>query len=142
MTNPHTSEDYSRAVDAIRDEMAAAHDDINIAMMGDIMTALLEVRPEIAPSLTAKGKSLKGAYDALTGEARKRAGGRGGYAIGPGNLGVLFDTVGRYYGFEAPEASWPGVMARLYGGAPTPTPEPEPAAALDDLSLDALLGGI
>ena len=61
------------------------------------MTALLKERPDIAPKVCAKGKTLKGAYQALYEYAKKNHGSSACYPIGT----VLGTSIlAEYYGFS------------------------------------------
>lgn len=61
----------NRAMDKLRDEMAAKHNDPNLCALGEYMTGLLQRMPEAADRILENGKSLKGAWGALEAYARK-----------------------------------------------------------------------
>ena len=116
----------NKAMDAIRDEMAANPKDFGIQGVGEVMTALIRERPEIAQAVTAKGKTLKGAYQALYEYANKNKGGSNCYYMGPGKTQEL---LAGYYGFDAA------------GQAEAPV-NPHTSADTKDDDLLALLEGI
>lgn len=114
------------AIDKIRDEMAKENAGSPIAEVGEMVTEMLNAAPDIAPAIMDKGKTLKGAYQAIESAAKKK-GGRS-VCIGPREAAKI---VMDYYGFSVnPQTS-----------APAPVPE-TPAPVKDEFDLDAMLGGL
>lgn len=126
----------SELIDRIRDEMAAATDGYT-AMMGEMMTEFLRLHPQTE---IGEDRTLKGAFDHLKAEAKKKAKG-GCYAMLPKEI---FDGMMQYYGLT-PDA---GDMMRCFMAAtgeatPLEKPEGEKLASADDaFDLDLLLGGL
>ena len=124
----------SELIDRIRGEMAAATDGYT-AMMGEMMTEFLRLHPQTE---IGEGRTLKGAFDHLKAEAKKKAKG-GCYAMPPKEI---FDGMMQYYG-QTPDA---GDMMRCFMAAageatPPEKPEEEKLASADDaFDLDLLLG--
>lgn len=121
----------ARAMDALRDEMAKAHDNPGIAALGEYMTARLTADGSLAPMILAKGKSLAGALEAIRAYARK---------IAVKNVAVVDDQKGfanacEYYGI----AKETGEKAKDTGEKEK-TDTQSLAPADDPLSLDVLLG--
>ena len=125
-----STETMNAAVDALRDEMAAKHNDSGVGAVGEIMTAQLQARPEIAAKLLAKGKSLAGAYKALEDYARNNRGGKSCVFVPPEKAEEIILS---YYGIGREKATG----NREQG---TEKAAPHPAAPADDFDLDALLG--
>ena len=124
-------------LDAIRDEMAAAKDDY-IQSMGELMTEFLRIRPE---SEIGEDKTLKGAFEHLKAQAKKKAKG-GCYAMPPQEI---FFGMLEYYGLTGTAQEAAACFAAQIGQtAPDPVDIPAPATpAVDDpFDLDALLGGL
>ena len=61
----------TRAVDRLRDEMAARHDDAALCALGELLTAALAGNPALAAAVLDEKKTLAGAYQALEDFARK-----------------------------------------------------------------------
>jgi len=137
-------EEYNRAMDAIRDEMAKSQDG-KIAYLGEGLTAMLKLCPEYAGKIAAKGKTLSGAMDAI----RKAA--KGGVADPIQSTTAIIG----YYGLDCEDARTLAVRVNLAmmgekttlpqtPAEPAQTPAeaaPTPAEA-DPYDLDALLGGL
>lgn len=146
------SQEFDRAVDHIRDEMAKAKS-TNVQALGEIMTALLQARPEIAGAILADGKTLGGCWAAMEAYAKKHKTGNS-YAMGPDTAQAV---ICEYYGFSMEKAALLGLYAgstpaatagTSSGAAAPPSPEgkaqtPAPAdtpEAPDPFDLDALMG--
>lgn len=114
------------AIDKIRDEMAKEKPGSPVAEVGEMVTEMLTAAPEIAPAIMAKGKTLKGAYEAMESAAKKKGGSR--VCIGPREAAKI---VMEYYGFNA-----------AIPQTPAPAPTPTPAPVKDEFDLDAMLGGL
>lgn len=123
-----------RAMDAVRDEMARAAQDGAIQMIGNILTELLRMRPEIAPQLAAEGKSLKGALEEMKKEAAKHR--QGSWACLDGMTGARIAL--EYYGIHA-DGLEDAVRHALAPEARSCAAEHRPQTA-DALDIDALLG--
>ncbi len=93
-----STQTMNAAMDALRDEMAKRFNDPGIGAVGEIMTAQLQARPEIAAKLTAKGKSLAGAYKALEDYARNNRGGKSCVFVPPEKA---VEIILGYYGVAA-----------------------------------------
>ena len=120
--------------DAIRDEMAKSGNGY-IEMMGEMMTEYLRIHPDAE---TGKGKSLKGALDALRKTAQKKQKG-GCYAMPPREV---FDGMLEYFALPHADAYFRACMSAVIGAEiPESAPAaPEPRPAPDEFDLDALLG--
>lgn len=145
------SQEFDRAMDRIRDEMAKAKS-TDIQDLGEIMTALLQARPEIAGAILADGKTLTGCWKAMENYAEKHKTGNR-YSMGPSATQAV---ICEYYGFSMENATLLGLYAgstpaatagTSSGAAAPPSPEgkaqtPAPAdtpEAPDPFDLDALL---
>lgn len=125
---------YESAVDRIRDEMAGTKDDA-IQAVGEMMTEQLRAQPQISEFVQKKGKTLSGAYKAISDYASKHR--TGNHAVVP--PAKAMELIAAYYGFTPTE------------GKPSPSAEEtqahaemgaRPAGAIDDeLDLDKLLEG-
>ena len=117
---------YTKAMDKIRDEMARNSGNPGIQFLGEWLTEQLERMPDAAEKILEDGKTLTGAF----GEIRKYAEGHktGSYAFVPPEKAL--ELVSGYYGLDAKPA-------KAQPQAPAPA-RPE----VDDLDLDALLGGM
>ena len=123
----------TRAVDRLRDEMAARHDDAALCALGELLTAALPGNPRLAAAVLDEKKTLAGAYQALEEFARKLP--RKGNSVCVTDAAALKVAL-KYYGADAgvsPKAPLPE------GGAPQGRGEfPAPFAP----SLDDLLEGL
>lgn len=129
----------TNAMDRLRDEMAAQHEDGMLCQLGEMLTEYLRTQPETEEAFAAEGKTIAGAVEAMAKEARKKA--KNGLAALTAVEGL--EIALKYYGVEPDKgAAQSAVLRALTGaqGADAPQAGPEPAAA-DDLDLDALLGG-
>lgn len=63
-TSAETERTYVNAIDKIRDEMAGIKDS-KIQLLGEGMTALLQLHPELEKYILEKGKTIKGALEAV-----------------------------------------------------------------------------
>ena len=137
--NPHTSADIAAqeaAIDAIRDEMAANAKDGAIGVVGQFLTVLLRMQPEHSPLITAEGKSIKGAMEAMKSTAAKHK--SGSWAALDFQTGI--QIVLEYYGFpELNAGTINSIMLSAAGLAPDPAPAAKPA---DEFDIDALLAGL
>ena len=127
----------TEAMDAIRDEMAAAKDDY-VSCMGELMTEYLRMHPDAE---IGKDKTLKGAFDHLKAQAKKKQKG-GCYAMPPQEI---FFGMMEYYGLPATAQDAAKCFSAAVGQtAPDPVDIPAPAATASDdpFDLDALLGGL
>ena len=132
-------ETYNKAMDKLRDEMAATKDG-SIQQVGEIMSAALMQHHGMADAILATGKTLKGAFNAMQSWASKHKNGNSAY-VGPKQSAKL---IGEYYGVE-PDTLLSAYMRSLMGGqemAAEPAPQAKPQATADALDLDALLGGL
>ena len=118
--------EFDQAMDAVRDEMAASHENPAIRLLGEMLTERLQREPEIAGKVLARRDGLGAVYKDMQAKARTRA--RSGCA-------VISDE-------EAME-----IMEKVYGlEKAAESPEPAPAARptakgeADLLDLDALMG--
>ncbi len=152
--NPQTSAEpertYANAIDKIRDEMAASKDS-KIQLLGEGLTAMLQLHPEWEQAILNKDKAIKGALDAV----RKNATGGcsdpiqttkslcGYYGIKCDNPHVLALEVSvQMMGGEAAVAQ--ETTSSVSTGALPPSPEGEgsreaPKEA-DPFDLDSILG--
>ena len=142
MTNTQTSAVYEAAIDAIRDEMASNTQDVSIGVVGEFMTRMLMQRPEIADTIMAEGKSLKGAMGAMKEYAQKHR--TGSYAAVDFFTGI--GIVIEYYGIE--KLSNSEIMTIGFSAIGMDAPqEPEAPARKtakdsDEFDIDALLDGL
>ena len=97
----HTSADYNAAMDKIRDEMAKTKS-TNVQALGEIMTALIQARPEIAGAILKDGKTLDGCWKAMEDYARKHKTGNS-FAMGPD---IAENIIVEYYGMSMPTRVW------------------------------------
>lgn len=63
-TSAETERTYASAMDKIRDEMAASKDS-KIQLLGEGLTAMLQLHPEWEQAILEKGKNIKGALEAV-----------------------------------------------------------------------------
>lgn len=144
-------QEFDRAMDRIRDEMAKAKS-TNVQALGEIMTALLQARPEIAGAILADGKTLGGCWAAMEAYAKKHKTGNS-YAMGPDTAQAV---ICEYYGFSMEKPALLGLYAgstpaatagtssgagatATEGKAQTPAPVADTPEAPDPFDLDALL---
>lgn len=117
------NEQYDRAIDAVRDEMAKAPAGSGAHGVGEIVTDLFPQMPTLQAAVLEKGKSLEGAYQAMREYARKNQKG-GCYYMPPGQA---MEMILKYYGVEAGSVKVP---AAATGAAQAQEPTSD---ALDDL---------
>lgn len=122
---------YESAVDRIRDEMAATKDDA-IQAVGEMMTEQLRAQPQISELVQKKGKTLRGAYQAIGDYASKHR--TGNHAVVP--PAKAMELIAEYYGFTPTDGKPTSTEeTQAHAGAPS-------AAPIDDeLDLDKLLEG-
>lgn len=120
------TETYDRAVDRLRDMIAASKSPLE-KDIGELITEALPGLGDVGGLLNEK-KDLKGAADALTEYARKKAGKERGVYVGPGEaLPVLL----KYFGMSQSKGAADGAPSLLAAPA---------GGAADPFDLDALLG--
>lgn len=90
-----TCADFNRAMEKIRDEMAANSEDAALCALGDLTTELLRRTPGMAEKIAMDGKTLKGAMEAIQTEARKHK--KGNWACVDALQGM--EIALKYYGF-------------------------------------------
>ena len=146
-TSAETEQTYTNAMDKIRDEMASSKDG-QIQLLGEGLTALLQLHPEWEQPILAKGKTIKDALEAV----RKNATG------GCSDPIQTTKSLCGYYGIECknPHALALEVTVQMMGGgaevkgassdnpsgpfgATSPYTGEARAAASDPFDLDALL---
>lgn len=116
---------YEKAIDKIRDEMAATKNNA-IEMLGELLTAALRNHRDYAQAIMAEGKTVKGAYEAMRNVARKEK----RECIGPSEaLKIALE----YYGIKTTAAE---ALAIIMGGQEAPAEQSHD----DSLDLDALMG--
>lgn len=115
-----------RAMDLIRDEMAKAHDNPGISILGEYLTERLQGEPGIAAAILKQKEPLAFGFAAIKEHARKIA--KGGYACVDDKTG--FALACKALG-----------IAEAKPAAKIEAPKTQ-APAPDALDLDALLGGI
>ena len=122
----------NQAMDKVRDEMAAKSSHQGVQAVGAFVTLLLGDQPGAAEQILTEGRTLEGAF----GEIRKYAEGHksGNYAFVPPDKAD--EIVRGYFGIGETEAE-PQAPAQRY--VKTPITEQD---KLDELDLDALLGGL
>lgn len=113
-------EEQKKAMDKLRDEMAAAKDGPGVAVLGEYMTERLLKDAAIAPNILKDGKTLAGAFEAIREQARKEQ--KSGFAC--------IDDVRAYR-----------ITCEYYGVSPQGEALETQALADDALDLDALLDG-
>lgn len=149
-TSAETERTYVNAIDKIRDEMAASKDS-KIQLLGEGLTAMLQLHPEWEQAILNKDKTIKGALEAV----RKNATGGcsdpiqttkslcGYYGIECANPHVLaLEVTVQMMGGEAAAAGTSSDPAD--GGATFPKGEGTGKLPMeaDPFDLDALLGGL
>lgn len=147
-TSAETEKTYTSAMDKIRDEMAKEKGG-QIQLLGEGLTAMLQLHPEWEQAILEKGKTIKGALE----EVRKNATGGcsdpiqttrslcGYYGIECKNPHVLaLEVTVAMMGGEAAAAGTSSDSAD--GGASFPKGEGtgKPPMEADPFDLDALLG--
>ena len=131
-TKAQTSADFDKAMDSIRDEMAANARDSAVQMIGNVVATLLQSHPELADKLSAKGKSLKKAMEAMRAEAQKNKSGNWGCVDGMTGMKIVL----KHYGIEGiTERELFDALAETFAGDDAHTPAPE----RDEFDIDALL---
>lgn len=142
------SQEFDRAMDKVRDEMAGSKTSPEVAAVGEIVTAMLQARPGIAGAILGKGKTLDGAFKAMREYAEKNRKGSSSFAMGPATAQAV---ICGYYGFTVEEPVAVGMYAGAEGTgnrgqetgmaaeAQTLADVPEP---VDPFDLDALMGGL
>lgn len=120
---------YEKAMDKIRDEMAASKG--AVCMVGDIVTLYLQNEPENAEKILAQGKTLKGAYAAMRDYAREKR----LECMTPDDAA---ERIAVYYGMEPVKIM--GLWGATLADETSPKTKPQAHAEADDLDLDALLG--
>ena len=147
-TSAETEKTYASAMDKIRDEMAASKDS-KIQLLGEGLTAMLQLHPELEKHILEKGKTIKGALE----EVRKNATG------GASDPVQTTKSLCGYYGIkcENPHVLALEVTVQMMGGeaaaegiakfpqspSATAPSEREPSggqAATDPFDLDSILG--
>jgi len=144
--NTNTSSLFARATDALRDDMAANANDPAIQTAGRVMTELLRRNPEIAEKIVPEGKSLKKAMEAMKTEAGRHRNGNWACLDALSGMKVAL----QYYGIESITdmelvyAISESMGAAVSGAEIQPPPEPMApvSKAVDELDIDALLGGV
>lgn len=121
------NENYTKALDKIRDEMAAEHNHPGIQFLGGWLTGQLEQNPEIAEKILEEGKTVKAAFAQIYSYASKHK--TGNFAFVPPEKAL--EIVGEFYGIAIPAEEEPQALA------PAPAEKKKPA-----FDLDALLGGL
>lgn len=109
-----------RAMDKLRDEMAASTDNGGIGEIGDYLTERLQREPVIAEKVLTDGITIKGAFEAIRDYAKKNQ--KGGFCYVPPEK--AYEIVCGYYGIAAPAS----------------VPERKASGSGSELDLDALLG--
>ena len=110
---------FEKAIDKLRDEMAAKHNNAYVGYIGEYLTNYLREHPSAAAAIIKDGKTIEGSLKAMEDYARKQQ--------RSGNCAVVtpedgLRIVSEHFGLQA---------AR---------PEPKQTrAASDELDLDALL---
>ena len=128
----------ANAMDKLRDEMAAKHEDGMLCQLGELLCAYLQEAPSAEEALAADKKTIAGAVEAMTERARKKAVKHIGALTLPEGMEIALG----YYGVEMDKAALSRAMYRMISGEPDEAaPAQEAPAAEDELDLDALLGG-
>lgn len=121
------NENYTKALDKIRDEMAANHDHPGIQFLGGWLTGQLEQNQEIAERILNEKKTVKAAFAEIYSYASKHK--TGNFAFVPPEKAL--EIVGEFYGIDIPAEKEPQALVQ------TPVEKKKPA-----FDLDALLGGL
>ena len=118
----------NRAMDKIRDEMAAKPENDGVQFLGGWLTGQLEQKPDVAALILADGKTIEGSIKEIEKYASKHR--TGNYACVPPDKAL--EIVAGYYGMDEAEMTEPQAPAK---------PQPAPTRVeMDDLDLDAMLG--
>lgn len=128
------NETMQKAMDKLRDEMARECKHDGVQQVGAYMTDRLLREPGIAAKVLAKGKTIKGAFEAIHSYASKHR--TGSYAfVSPE---TAFELVAKYFGIKAEQSD--AQPSRPQALADLPVETPKAAESLDDeLDLDKLL---
>ena len=124
-------------IDRIRDEMADHPQDMLIQMIGDHISAYMQVHPGAE---IKSGKTLKKAAEAMQQEAGKHRNGKNWAALDfVTGMRIAYEALG--LPFDAAECT--KIQMGLYdGGAVIPAKEPQAHAEADVFDLDALMEGL
>lgn len=127
-------------MDRIRDEMAKSRNP-GVQIIGEAMTRILAECPEMGSTIGQEGKTLQGAFDRVKEYAKKHA--QSGCCFVPPQKAA--EIVAEYWGIDI--AMMQQAVAEAYMPAVAKMPEQpkETSAAsslMDELDLDALLGGL
>ena len=115
------TEQTSKALEKLRDELAAKTKHQGVQMIGERLCELVTENEAIADKLLAEGKTIEGAFDAVRGYASSHR--TGNYAFVPPDKAT--EIIGQYFG--------------IVGTSTEPMQAPKPPKAPDALDLDALL---
>ena len=122
---------YDRAMDKLRDEMAETKNEA-ISAVGEMMTMILQERPDMAERILQEGKTIDGAYNAMYELAKKEQKG-GCFCIEP--LRAIRIAM-EYYGKTITDAE---AFDIIMGGTRAKEPGKKQATEENSLDLDALL---
>lgn len=122
--------EFEKAMDKLRDEMARHHEHGALCMIGEHLTELLQREPSWAGKILSKDKSLMGAYKELESYARQQTKGKSGCVVLSDQQG--FRIAEKYFGMEEGAAE-----EKAEAIAPA---APAPAAPFALPDLDELLG--
>ena len=123
---------YDRAMDKIRDEMAETKSEA-ISAVGEMMTMILQARPDLAEHILEEKKTIAGAYNAMYEMAKKEQ--KGGCCCIEPNRAIRIAM--EYYGKTITDAEAYDIMM---GGTRAKEPGKKQATEENSLDLDALLG--
>lgn len=123
---------YDRAMDKIRDEMAETKSEA-IRALGEMMTMILQARPDLAEHILEEKKTIAGAYNAMY-EVAKGEKKSGCCCIAP-NRAIRIAM--EYYGEKITDAEALNIMM---GGTSAKVQEKKREPEANSLDLDALLG--
>ena len=128
--------EFEKAMDKLRDEMARHHEHGALCMIGEHLTELLQREPSRAGKILQDGKTLMGAYKELESYARQQAKGKNGCVVLSDQQG--FGIAEKYFGLEneAPEEKAEAIAPP----APAVPAAPLAAAPFALPDLDELLG--
>lgn len=130
--------DHDKAMELIRDEMAKAHDNPGLCILGEYLTERLRSEPGIAAAILKKKEPLAFGFAAIKEHARKIS--RGGFACVDDKTG--FAVACKALGIDAPEITSSGRADDIHPYTDRGRLDEAQALARDALDLDALLGGI